>query len=505
MKTLILLAALMLGQFAQAELVNVKLLNQKNQKTGKSWFAKPNHLTDLSLAEARRYMGLRLQGAIETQFVVPAEMSTMSSNLPSKLDWRNKDGQNWVSPIKDQANCGSCVAFASVGVLETQYRISSLFPNFNIKLSPQHLFSCGGGSCATGWMPENAARFIQRYGVPDEACMPYQSGSTGQDVACNTSCSDSKQRVLTISGFTTPTRGYQNIDAVKAALQNGPVVTSMKVYSDFVAYAGGIYQHTMGEILGGHAISIIGYDDEKQAFIIRNSWGESWGENGFAYVAYDDDSGVGDDTWLYSLPKLTGGVSVLSPDDHSYFTKVVPVKASSSYAATDTLSVSIFNSENKAVVSISCASATCAQELDISSLSDGKYEIQIYAMNNRGEQLGSSERHFFYVANQKPQMSMSFQGAGSVNLKTPLKGRVQFEINANSDTVPMSSVDFHRRGPNGKEEVRSAFVVPSKLVMGWRTNLVENGQYEVWFVGHLKSNGMDISVESEHQTVTVRN
>lgn len=510
MRTLILLPALlvasiMLGSAGHAELLNVQQLNQRIQKTGGAWFAKPNHLTDLSVGEARRYMGLDLQGAIETQFALPPVLSTKGSNLPSKLDWRNKDGQNWVSPIMDQANCGSCVAFATIGVLETQYKISSLFPNFNIKLSPQHLFSCGGGSCETGWRPEKAARFIQRYGVPDEACMPYQSGSTGQDVTCRATCQDASKRGITISGYTSPTRGYQNVEAVKRALQQGPVVTNMKVFPDFVAYAGGVYRHTTGGVLGGHAISIVGYDDEKEAFIIRNSWGESWGEKGFGYVSYDDDSGVGEETWSYAIPTIAGGVSVLSPDNYSYFTKMAPIKAFSSYASTDSLSIGIFNSEDKVVANVPCATANCAQDLDVSALPDGRYEVQVFAMNNRGEKIGTSERHFFFVANQPPQMNISFRGIKSANLNSPLKGRVEIEISANSNTVPMSSVDFHRRGTDGKEEIKSAAVVPEKLVMGWRTNLIPNGNYEIWYVGHLKTNGMDVVVESPRQTVTVRN
>lgn len=504
MKTLILLTAIFLSSMGHASLINVQRLNQKIQKNGGTWFASQNHLTDLSVVEARRFMGLQVQGGAEAQFVLPAGLSTRSS-LPSKFDWRNKDGQNWVSPVMDQANCGSCVAFATIGVLETQYKISSLFPNFNIKLSPQHLFSCGGGSCESGWRPEKAARFVQRYGVPDEACMPYQSGSTGEDIVCRASCQDARQRVATISGYTTPTRGYENIEAVKKALQQGPVVTNMKVFPDFVAYAGGVYRHTEGGVLGGHAVSIVGYDDEKQAFIIRNSWGETWGEKGFGYVAYGDDTGVGEETWLFSIPTLSGGVSVLSPDNYAYFTKNASIDAYTSYPSTDSLAVAIYDSENKIVANASCVSAKCTQDLDVSVLADGRYEVQVFAMNSRGERMGASERHFFYIANKAPEMSINFKGAKSANLNKPLKERIEIEISANSSTVPMSSLDFYRRGPDGKVEVKSAPIVPAKLIMGWRTNLIPNGNYEIWYVGHLKTNGMDLTVESPHQTVTVKN
>ena len=69
------------------------------------------------------------------------------------LDWRNKDGVNWISPILNQGNCGSCVAFAAVGVLESQVNITSGIPGLNPSFSTQALFACGGGGCESGWEP----------------------------------------------------------------------------------------------------------------------------------------------------------------------------------------------------------------------------------------------------------------------------------------------------------------------------------------------------------------
>ncbi len=334
--------------------------------------------------------------------------------------------------------------------------------------------------------------------------MPYTSGATGQDIACRATCPDASQRSFKISGSSTPTRGSQNIQAVKQALQQGPVVTTLTVYADFMAYAGGVYKHTDGDYMGGHAISIVGYDDSKNAFIIRNSWSEEWGDKGFGYVAYDDESGVGDETWLYNVPTLAGGVSVESPADYAYFTGSVPVKGFSSFSATDSVSVGIYNSQNQAVANLSCSGGNCAQNLDVSSLADGRYEVQFFALNNRGEKIGTSERHFFYVANQQPQMSISFKGK-DVDLSKDLSERIEMDITTTSSSVPLSSIEFHRRGPDGKEEIRSANVVPAKMTMGWRTNLVPNGKYEIWYVGHVKTNSMDAVVESAHQTVNVKN
>lgn len=486
-----------------ADLINVQKLNSQLQKNKQTWVAKESHLTQMTKAQAQRMMGLRRDTLREAEFIEP--VSLVKANLPAMVDWRNKDGKNWVSPILDQGNCGSCVAFAAVGVLETQYKIASLLPTMNIKLSPQHLFACGGGGCDSGWYPSSAANFIQKKGVPDEACSPYISGATGQDVACQASCANAPQRSLKISSFTTPTRGSKNIQAVKQALQTGPVVTTLDVYADFMAYAGGVYQHTTGEALGGHAISIVGYDDSKQAFIIRNSWGQTWGENGFGYVSYSDYSGVGDETWLYNIPALAGAISINSPNDYDYVTGSLPFKSESTYQTTEAQTVTIYNTQGKSVWNDTCAGVSCDRGIDVSGLPDGRYEIDSVALDNKGIGIGKSTRHIFYVVNQAPQFSMKYAGVNGTDLNRDLKGRIEVQINSTTSSVPFSSVEFHRRGPDGKEDMRASSVVPSQLTMGWRTNLVPNGKYEIWFVGKLKSNGLDLSLESEHKMVNLKN
>ncbi len=504
MKSLILFASFLLVQGAQAQLLDINNLNQKIQNSGGDWQVKKNHLTVMSDGDLHRYMGLRLDGPQDVEFETNETLEVQEA-LPSQLDWRNKEGQNWVSPMKDQANCGSCVAFAAIGVLETQYKISSLFPSFNIKLSPQYLFSCGGGVCEIGWQPESAAGFLQKFGAPDESCMQYRSGSTGENISCQESCPDASKRAIKISSYQRPTWGFKNINAVKKALQQGPVVTSLKVYKDFVAYSGGVYKHASGPILGGHAISIVGYDDAKKAFIIRNSWGQDWGENGFGYVAYSDDSGVGNSTWLYHVPALEGGVSIQTPDNSSYYSDVAPLKAFATYSATDSLAAVIYDRNNQVLDHVACVAKDCAQDFDISALPDGRYEMQVIALNKLGEKIGSSIKHYFYVANKAPQMNLTYQGHKGTNLKDNLKGRIEIEINATTNSVPMSSLEFHRRGPDGQEKIKDVSVVPSRLTLGWRTNLVPDGKYEIWFVGHVKTNKIDAVIESSHLDVNLKN
>lgn len=485
-----------------AQQINVASLNAQLKAQNAGWVAKETYLSHMTAQEVKTRFGLREELSPEVEFVRNSPRA-LSANLPSSLDWRNKDGQNWVSPLLNQANCGSCVAFASIGTMETQMRIASGNPNYNISLSPQNLFMCGGASCETGWMPTDAAEFLENTGVVDEACAPYKIGATGEDMACSAVCNDSAKRTYKISGYSQPTSYFKDVNAVKQALQNGPLVTTIMVYEDFMSYSSGVYKHTAGKFLGGHAISIVGYDDASQSFIIRNSWGPEWGEGGFGHVSYSDLCGVGSQTWAFQVPSAKGFVSIQSPHDYTYVANTLPLKTMSTLSGTDSLSVTVFDGKGTAVINQSCA-ATCDQNIDVNALPAGRYEIQTTAMNAKGQVLGSSPRQQFYVANQRPQISISFTGKG-IDLKSPLKDRIEFNLTTSTTSVPLSGVEFHYKNSSGKETTKTINVVLDNMTMGWRTNLVPNGAYEIWLVGHVKTNNYDIIAETPHMSVTTQN
>ncbi|MBX3020209.1 MAG: hypothetical protein KF799_00910 [Bdellovibrionales bacterium] len=502
MRIFILMAVLAVAPYAGAQ-VNIEKLNQILKKSDAQWVAKSTPISQLSAAEARLRMGLPMQES-SVEFQLPAVKSL--THLPPRLDWREKDGGNWVTPILDQGQCGSCVAFATIGVLETQTRIATGFSGFNVRLSPQHAFACGGGACQFGWFPEVAARYLQRSGVPDEACMPYTSGATGVDLACNSACSDSNARSVKLASYSTPTRSAKNIEAAKQALQNGPLVTTLMVYEDFMAYASGVYKHTTGEMMGGHAISIVGYDDNLRAFAIRNSWGETWGEKGFGWVSYDDLSGVGDSTWSYNVAPITGGVTVQSPVDWSYASGVTSLQAQSTFSGTDSMMLVIDNNSTGSLSKQSCSTVPhCAQDFDTTQWPDGRYEIYAIAFDSNGRELGKSHRQFFYISNTTPTLSLSFSGNKGLDLSRPLRERVEILVSASSSTVPMNSAEFHYRGADGVVHSRTASVVVNGMIMGWRTTLVPNGSYEIWMTGRLKTATQETVVESAHMTVQVAN
>ena len=96
---------------------------------------------------------------------------------PGQLDWRNVKGQDYTTPARDQSNCGSCVAFGTIGAIEGTYQVFRKQPGSGIDLSEAQLFYCigpqSGASCDNGWWPDDAYKGVSAEGLVDEACFPY--------------------------------------------------------------------------------------------------------------------------------------------------------------------------------------------------------------------------------------------------------------------------------------------------------------------------------------------
>jgi C1A family cysteine protease len=201
---------------------------------------------------------------------------------PASFDWRSHNSHNYVTPIKDQKQCGSCVAFGSVATVEANVRVQKNEPALAINLSEADLFFCHDGqaapTCETGWNVNPALTVFEQYGVPDDKCFPY----TDHDQPCKR-CADWKKRVTKIKSF----HGITSPASMKAWLAKyGPLVTCFTVYNDFFSYHSGIYRHVSGGIAGGHCVSCVGYNDARRFWICKNSWGTAWGEHGFFCIAY---------------------------------------------------------------------------------------------------------------------------------------------------------------------------------------------------------------------------
>lgn len=226
--------------------------------------------------------------------LLPASAAT----VPAKFDWRTAPGGDYVSAVRDQAGCGSCVAFGTVGVLESMVRITAAQPSLEVDLSEAFVFFClgpdaGAGACPDGgWWPHDALTAMKAKGVTDEANYRY----TDADQPCRRG-SDWKTR---LTRFTSFTRKTSAASMKKHLATFGPLVACFTVYEDFFYfYTGGIWTYrrkTAGEIVGGHCVMIVGYDDAKKCWIAKNSWGTGWGESGYFRIGYGS-AGIDAEMW----------------------------------------------------------------------------------------------------------------------------------------------------------------------------------------------------------------
>lgn len=203
------------------------------------------------------------------------------TRLARSLDWRDNGG-NFVTVPKRQGGCGSCWSFAMTGALESYVMRKRGKPGMDIDLSEQVYISCSSvGSCGGGVL---FPRFLTRRGLPPESAYPYAEA----DGSCSNAASGWERKAHKIGGWgmVLPT-----VKKLKAALAHyGPLPTSMMIYEDFLHYKSGIYSRVGGKRVGAHAVLLVGYNDAEEYFIVKNSWGPGWGEDGFFRIDYSEMS-----------------------------------------------------------------------------------------------------------------------------------------------------------------------------------------------------------------------
>lgn len=282
---------------AELDVNNLKALMAQRKAR---WVADVTPLSHLSMEQKKRRLGAtppentptlaereRLARARQPFRSVGAAGAAPAFH-PQTWDWRNVHGQNYITSVKDQSSCGSCVAFGSIATMEGTLRVIQQNPNYQIDLSEAQLFYCHarsqGRNCDNGWWPDKAMQCLYQPGVADEACYPYTPG----DQNCTHLCPDWQHRALRITGF----HSISNPDEMKAWISSrGPLSTCFSVYDDFFSYRSGVYHHVTGDFAGGHCVCVVGYDDAAQCWICKNSWGPGWGDAGYFRINYGD-SGI---------------------------------------------------------------------------------------------------------------------------------------------------------------------------------------------------------------------
>jgi len=267
--------------------ITLEKINEAIKNANAKWKTRDHPLLRASPTEKKRALGLRInesqlkslraKAAIDIKTVIE-DFGRQVKRL-NEVDWRNNENKNYVTSIKNQKNCGSCVGFGVTATLESMVLLEH---GKECDLSESELFFCGGkddASCSNGWWPSRAIPYLVDKGLSPEECFPYDDN----DIACIT-CQERDNQAIRISKHVE----IMNAEDRKVYLSSvGPLIGGMRVFSDFMSYGEGIYSHVTGEEEGGHCIQIVGFSDTEKCCICKNSWGPNWGENGFFRIEYN--------------------------------------------------------------------------------------------------------------------------------------------------------------------------------------------------------------------------
>ncbi len=240
--------------------------------------------------------------------------------LPSSFSWMS----NGVTPIKDQGNCGACWAFSTVGPLESQILLQGCG---TVDLSEQYLISCN----VQGWNCPNGGWFAHDYhmnqsgqdnNVPG-AVLAADDPYAATDAPCGGTYNHPYR--ITNWAYVGSESAVPGTDAIKQAIYTyGPVSVAVCAQELFQNYSGGVFNtsESCGSDVINHAVVLVGWNDNNGTdgyWILRNSWGASWGMSGYMYIGY----GVSQVGYAANFIEYAGGpvpsAAVYDPNLTGYF------------------------------------------------------------------------------------------------------------------------------------------------------------------------------------------
>ncbi|KAI3980536.1 hypothetical protein MKX01_025101 [Papaver californicum] len=253
---------------------NLKFIDEHNSQIGLSYKIGLNKFADLTNDEYRKmYLGTKIDSKRSLYSPKSDRYSVRDGDdLPDSIDWRTKGA---VAPVKDQGSCGSCWAFSTIAAVEG---INKIVTDDLISLSEQELVDCDTSyneGCNGGLMDYAFQFIINNGGIDSEDDYPYKA----RDGTCDSYRKNAK--VVSIDGYEDVPVNDEK--ALQKAVSNQPIAVAIEAGGRaFQLYSSGIFSGKCGTALD-HGVAAVGYgsEDGKDYWIVRNSWGASWGEEGY--------------------------------------------------------------------------------------------------------------------------------------------------------------------------------------------------------------------------------
>lgn len=257
-----------------------KKINEINARPGLTFVVAHNHMSTWTQDEYQALLGKKSLRDTSKDKVVSRD----TSNLDDTLDWRTKGA---VNKIQDQGGCGACWAFSPVSAMESDHFIKN---GTLLKLSEQQIIDCDHNKDqgCKGGEEQGALDYAKLSPLELESDYKYTGN---EDEKCKY---DASKGVLTIKDYdSVPSNDASQL---KAAIAVGPVSVGVDGTTDvFQYYHGGIFGGSYKKELCGtdinHAMVAVGYgvEEGKTFWIVRNSWSQYWGEQGYIRMEYTDD------------------------------------------------------------------------------------------------------------------------------------------------------------------------------------------------------------------------
>jgi len=276
------------GKMAETRIAVTDLINLREKLLGEEYITTQEIAGTKTSIESSVREGENTEKSLEIK-------GASSSSLPTTFDWRNKDGTNWLTPVRQQG-CGDCWAHAAIGGVEAKIKIARNDPKFDVDLSEQYIVSCSGAGSCNGGNEAGAVGYVKSDGVVDESCFPY----TASNNVCSNRCSMWNKRLWKIDDKTT-FNSLTDEEIKTYLIEKGPLPAGLFWDGE---YDGDVYRCNENDPnyphpRTGHAIVIVGYNDIGGYWIVKNSWGVGQGDGGYNKVGYGEcDLGDWDVTYI---------------------------------------------------------------------------------------------------------------------------------------------------------------------------------------------------------------